>query len=650
MLRAPDQSREHHYIDSFKNGTLNLTPETFARIPGKEITTDFFHKCTAFDEPILIPASMNPRPPFPGTSHYDPSKSNENYELVPDDGQDDMDMVIPQELTVRRVSNLYGPKNIIPVIEVKEQESSKGWTVEKWADYYESPGDQPIRNVISLECSTTPLCRLIRRPKVVRDLDLQDSIWPDTEWRKSVGFYVLMSVADSFTDFHIDFGGSSVYYHILKGRKVFFFIPPTPSNLQKYQEWNNMPSQNWTWLPEQTKTKECYRVDLYPGDTMLIPAGWIHAVWTPDDSLVIGGNFLTRLHFGMQFKVAEIEKNNKTPIAFRYPKFQKVMWYTVLQYLERDPLPEEVREDFLDGKQFQRDAPIWSEFDNFGENSKLGRENFNACYYPKAEIDGLADMVNYIFRTVMIYMDRLENISAQTRKAVSESIPKGRGEPLDVARNFAMWVAWKRGNEDIPEWAHPGTVLPNKPEEPAEKKLSDAQLKKLQKASAILVPERQSARLKTVAEFAMQQEQLGLATPKTSTLGPRRTACDSCRKRKMRCKHVENGVVNGIVNGSPITFTPSSPGETSPQQSFAAFTPQQAQAQPPPQIAAYQPNFASEQPAMPFENGIVDMSDFTSGPKQQDTDLKKGRTKACYDCRRSKVSSHRISSKFHQIC
>jgi F-box/leucine-rich repeat protein 10/11 len=32
--------------------------------------------------------------------------------------------------------------------------------------------------------------------------------------------YCLMSVAGCYTDFHIDMGGSSVWYHILKGEKV----------------------------------------------------------------------------------------------------------------------------------------------------------------------------------------------------------------------------------------------------------------------------------------------------------------------------------------------------------------------------------------------------------------------------------------------
>ena len=35
--------------------------------------------------------------------------------------------------------------------------------------------------------------------------------------------YVLMSVGGCYTDFHIDFGGTSVWYHIMRGKKVRFF-------------------------------------------------------------------------------------------------------------------------------------------------------------------------------------------------------------------------------------------------------------------------------------------------------------------------------------------------------------------------------------------------------------------------------------------
>jgi F-box/leucine-rich repeat protein 10/11 len=665
VLRTADDNPQHHYIQPIKDGAIDLIPENFPRMAPEEVTADYFEK-SKFDEPIVIPAALNSRPNFPGKDRPFGQKQVEmidsgvqsiqrvpatadEVEMVPDDGQDKLDMVIPQGLTVRRVANLFGPKWEIPVIDVKAQEGDrKKWTVEKWADYYEATagatGDRIIRNVISLECSPTPLGRLIRRPKVVRDLDLQDSVWPKGETRKMVGFYVLMSVADCYTDFHIDFGGSSVYYHIVKGKKTFFFIPPTQSNLQKYQEWNMMPSQNWTWLPGQTKTKECYRVDLSEGDTMLIPSGWIHAVWTPEDSLVIGGNFLTRLNYSMQFKVAEVERINKTSPKFKYPRFQKVMWYAVLQYLEEDPLPESVRELFVNGHHFVRRKAIWQDFNKFGHNSDPGPENYNARYYARAELDGLPDMVSYIFRTVMIFMDRLEGITKESRKSVSDSIPKGRGEPLEIARRFAMWTAWKRGNEGIPEWAHPNAFVPTRPEDVPEKKLSDAQFKKLRSRTAASTPDRQLNAKSKVNGTALLPATLPLettptltSTPKTSSLGPRRTACDACRRRKMRCKHTENVSAHTSETGGQVYQHPEiSPPTSTTGAPFVApfFT----------SSPNFVQNFVHETEstlARPHADGIVSHQGGNNFMKQfpESMDGKKGRSKACQSCRNSKVSA-----------
>ena len=147
-------------------------------------------------------------------------------------------------------------------------------------------------------------------------------------------------------------------------------------------------SQVLYWLGKQVK--ECYRVDLYPGDTMLIPSGWIHAVWTPEDSLVIGGNFLTRIHYGMQIKILEIEKNTKVATQFRYPFFQKIMWLTAIKYLEEDPIPGPVQELLQSGEQFKRSTPIYCEPEKFGHNSHLGAQNYNKRYYSKHELEGLA--------------------------------------------------------------------------------------------------------------------------------------------------------------------------------------------------------------------------------------------------------------------
>ena len=520
VIKTSDESPEHHYLKPIKDGTITFQPETFPRMRPELVTAEYFEKGNGMKEPVVIPASMNPRPTLPTMSMNSDSSNKEGtlggsavfekpvvdewfeYEEGPDYGQDALDMVIPQNLTVRRVAELYGLEEKVEVIDVKSQNGEdKKWNMRRWADYYESRGNKIVRNVISLEVSQSKLGRLIRRPRIVRDLDLQDAVWPAELQAKidfpKVQFYCLMSVADCFTDFHIDFGGSSVFYHILKGKKTFLFIPPKEKHLKKYEEWCMSPAQNWTFLADQTK--ECYRVDLSEGDTMLIPSGWIHAVWTPEDSLVIGGNFLTRMNYAMQIRIAQIEKVTGVARKFRYPHFQKVLWYTALHYLEEDPLPASVSQAFENGDRFHREQPSFYDFDAWGDDSKPGGENYHARYYSQAELEGLPDLTRYLLRTALIAMGSItEGITVETRNAVKRSIPKGQGEPLDIVKGFAKWCAWKRGNEPIPHWAYADHVPEGGAPETAEKRLSTAAVRRLDREAALqayrVAPERQSTR------------------------------------------------------------------------------------------------------------------------------------------------------------
>jgi F-box/leucine-rich repeat protein 10/11 len=727
ILKTSDDNPEHHYIQPIKDGSFTFDPEMFPRMRPELVTREFFETCSSFSEPVVIPAEYNPKLPrqrpvpssdngedttasFTGTEEEEALLHDFEYETVPDDGQDRLDMVVPRDLTVRHVAELVGPHEPLEVIDVKTQGTEGKWNLSKWADYYEADGEKAVRNVISLEVSSTKLGRLLRRPKVVRDIDLQDSVWPDEETFKGnfpkVQFYCLMSVADSFTDFHIDFGGSSVYYHILRGKKTFFFIPPKPGHLKKYEDWNNSHEQNFTWLPDATK--ECYRVDLSAGDTMLIPSGWIHAVWTPENSLVIGGNFLTRMHYSTQFRIVDIEKAIKTPQKFRYPHFQKVMWYTVIKYLETDPLPAEVAQVFYSGAKFVRERPVWEEFGQHGVSSNCapGSAHYNCRYYSQAELDGLPDLINFIFRTVMIGLGRIEGVTEDTRKKVMRSMPKSRGEPLELARTFALWVAWKRGNEDPPAWAHPEADLPDK-ESAAPKKLGARALKAMQRQEAFeayrVAPERQSARQNASREsepaaatspgpsappVSASQTQTTpgpsgqhTSTPKTSVLGPKRVACDACRKRRIKCKH-KDVVTTSTPYGQPgVMFqsTPSIDGaaDATPfeyqrrdsRDFFAANTvspvkmPEQimpiasfAQSlQPTEQNMQTMQNMPITQGLQGLQNGhighlagIAPMAQMTStdsigpaaiaGNALLADNSKRGRSKACLDCRKSKVS------------
>jgi len=140
-----------------------------------------------------------------------------------------------------------------------------------------------------------------------------------------------MSVKGCYTDFHIDFGGTSVWYHILKGYKIFWLIPPTEKNIQLYEQWLLSGKQTDIFFGDTVE--QCSRLELTAGNTFFIPTGWIHAVYTSEDSLVFGGNFLHSFAIEKQLRVAQVEDVTKVPSKFRYPFYNEMLWYVLNRYV-----------------------------------------------------------------------------------------------------------------------------------------------------------------------------------------------------------------------------------------------------------------------------------------------------------------------------
>ena len=69
------------------------------------------------------------------------------------------------------------------------------------------------------------------------------------------------------------------------------------------------------------------------GDYPIIPSGWIHAVYTPEDSLVFGGNFLHSYAIEKQIRVAQIEEATKVPHKYRFPFFTELQWFALDKYV-----------------------------------------------------------------------------------------------------------------------------------------------------------------------------------------------------------------------------------------------------------------------------------------------------------------------------
>ncbi|KAL7288950.1 hypothetical protein TKK_0016913 [Trichogramma kaykai] len=245
---------------------------------------------------------------------------------------------------VHDVRTCVGSRRLLDVMDVNTQKNEE-MTMKEWQKYYEEEERTRLLNVISLEFSHTKLENYVQSPTIVRQVDWVSSVWPkhlkeqqveatnlleDMMYPK-VQKYCLMSVKGCYTDFHVDFGGTSVWYHILKGAKIFWLIPPTEKNLARYQQWVLSGKQSDVFFGDMVD--KCGRITLSAGMTMFIPTGWIHAVYTPADSLVFGGNFLHSYGIDKQLKIAQVEEATKVPHKFRYPFFTEMLWYVLERYV-----------------------------------------------------------------------------------------------------------------------------------------------------------------------------------------------------------------------------------------------------------------------------------------------------------------------------
>lgn len=267
------------------------------------------------------------------------------------DPPDSLGMKIPPNLTIRDVADHVGYTTPVRVMDVRHQEELDGWTLSDLVEYFEerrqeqpttsSQQSQQVLNQISLEFSQTRLADRVASPDFVRDLDWIDNCWSST-WRTkgifpAVQYYCLTSAAGSYTDFHIDFGGTSVWYHVVSGSKVFVLIPPSERNLEIYNDWMNRQDQSLVFLPDLMidDQESIIKVRLEESQTLVIPSGWIHAVYTPDDALVLGGNFLHGLDMKMQLLVNSIEEETKVRGQFRFPYFKELHFFAAAKYLKK---------------------------------------------------------------------------------------------------------------------------------------------------------------------------------------------------------------------------------------------------------------------------------------------------------------------------
>uniref|UniRef100_A0A914QNJ2 JmjC domain-containing protein n=1 Tax=Panagrolaimus davidi TaxID=227884 RepID=A0A914QNJ2_9BILA len=222
---------------------------------------------------------------------------------------------------------------------------SMGAFYDRWKD----ENRERLYNMLSFEFSHTRLMDIVRAPDLMYKLSWVHRFWPPdgvstdeyivipehVEFKPDVAMFCLLGMGGSYTDFHIDFGGSSVWYHVYKGKKVFFVIEPTEKTLEKFVEWTNGPNRSEKFLSDLMPEGLMKRVEINEGETLMIPSGWIHAVYTPIDSIVFGGNFIHELNITRQLKIYDVELQCSYDDHFLFPSFELTNWYAAFEALER---------------------------------------------------------------------------------------------------------------------------------------------------------------------------------------------------------------------------------------------------------------------------------------------------------------------------
>ncbi|KAJ6656616.1 hypothetical protein lerEdw1_003503 [Lerista edwardsae] len=326
------------------------------------------------------------------------------------------------DFTVRDVKLLVGSRRIVDVMDVNTQKGIE-MSMSQFVRYYETPEAEreKLYNVISLEFSHTKLANIVKRPNVVDLVDWVDNMWPrhlkerQTDATNTISEmkypkvkkYCLMSVKGCFTDFHIDFGGTSVWYHVFRGGKIFWLIPPTLQNLELYEEWVLSGKQSDIFLGD--RVERCQRIELKQGHTFFIPSGWIHAVYTPVDSLVFGGNILHSFNVPMQLRIYEIEDRTRVrafgggnvaetllkaegwkeascfvQAKFRYPFYYEMCWYVLERYVSCVTQRSHLSKEYLKESALI-DATRKRSLDSFSSDSWVDMDDESCDIHPREE-------------------------------------------------------------------------------------------------------------------------------------------------------------------------------------------------------------------------------------------------------------------------
>ncbi|KAL4860466.1 hypothetical protein BDV12DRAFT_107177 [Aspergillus spectabilis] len=180
---------------------------------------------------------------------------------------------------------------------VEDAATPKKMNIAEVARYFESCStSRSAKNFLDIEnvclpCVPVPvhqadllrLAYLRKRGSVSKSMRNNDAISPGRE-------FLLLSGRNSVSPIHVDTAGQLTWIIGICGRKVWY----VPSDINSAA---NRLATRGSQFPEHYEGGWT-RIVIEPGDLFIMPPGCPHAVFTPEDSFTVGGNFYTSSHLG----------------------------------------------------------------------------------------------------------------------------------------------------------------------------------------------------------------------------------------------------------------------------------------------------------------------------------------------------------------
>uniref|UniRef100_A0A8D2C0L0 PHD finger protein 2 n=1 Tax=Sus scrofa TaxID=9823 RepID=A0A8D2C0L0_PIG len=282
----PVQNGSQLFIKELRSRTFPSAEDVVARVPGSQLTLGYMEE-HGFTEPILVPKKDGLGLAVPAPTFY-----------------------------VSDVENYVGPERSVDVTDVTKQKDCK-MKLKEFVDYYYSTNRKRVLNLTNLEFSDTRMSSFVEPPDIVKKLSWVENYWPDDALlaKPKVTKYCLICVKDSYTDFHIDSGGASAWYHVLKGEKIFYLIKPASANISLYERWQSASNHSEMFFADQVD--KCYKCTLKQGQTLFIPSGSHKSGKQLPPHLVQGAKILNGAFRSWTKKQALAEHEDELPEHFK---------------------------------------------------------------------------------------------------------------------------------------------------------------------------------------------------------------------------------------------------------------------------------------------------------------------------------------------